>query len=164
MTSQWVLTDMPAISTLRKKNSRLYNVTVAEHQALYAKLQDLNVLSESLDQKTVDLLQSLETVHAELLALPPAPTSSEPIPPVPYEELLDYAKKISKFTPTAQLARGEEDFSGQKKDILAAEEINFLRQQRGSKVWPFPDEGKMKGGALGWLATGGEYKRENEKK
>lgn len=139
-------------------------------------------LSDSLDTRTLELLKALEETHAELIALPPpkpssttadpSETSSYPANRVPYTALLDYARKIAKFTQTAQLAKatsGEagRDVTGGKEattaNALQKDEVEFLVNQGvQNKVWPFPNEEKMKGGALGWLSTGGEIVREKK--
>ncbi|RPA81089.1 hypothetical protein BJ508DRAFT_306816 [Ascobolus immersus RN42] len=47
---------------------------VAEHQSLHHRLLALSSLASEIDAQTVNILQKLESCHAELTALPPPPT------------------------------------------------------------------------------------------
>ncbi|KAF2402181.1 hypothetical protein EJ06DRAFT_528311 [Trichodelitschia bisporula] len=69
----------------------------AEHQANYARILQLRQTAESLDNQVKTTLSMLADTRRDLLAAP----FTEPLPAardVPYDELLEYASRISKFT------------------------------------------------------------------
>ncbi|KAI9823856.1 MAG: hypothetical protein M1826_007602 [Phylliscum demangeonii] len=74
---------------------------LAVHQDNHAKLTELRATSDALATQITQTLRRLVETRAELLATPATtnfPSSPSATRQVPYEELLTYANKISRFT------------------------------------------------------------------
>ncbi|KAI9823496.1 MAG: hypothetical protein M1819_001339 [Sarea resinae] len=71
---------------------------LSKHQANHRRILSLRSTSEALDGEITSTLRLLATTRAELLALPAGPAPADDARPVPYAELLAYAKRISKFS------------------------------------------------------------------
>ncbi|KAI9704605.1 MAG: hypothetical protein M1820_005518 [Bogoriella megaspora] len=70
---------------------------LAEHQANYVRICQLREESKRLDDQTKDIMKTLAELRKELLATP-ATNFPESQNSVNYDELLAYAKRISRFT------------------------------------------------------------------
>ncbi|PHH78630.1 hypothetical protein CDD82_2933 [Ophiocordyceps australis] len=79
---------------------------VESHQNSYYRLQDLRQTSATLDAQIRDTLMTLASTRRDLVATPTTKFSNAPHYPIVYEELLSYARRISKTTmpPAATLA------------------------------------------------------------
>ncbi|KAF8428708.1 mediator complex, subunit Med4, partial [Tirmania nivea] len=135
---------------------------LTEHQANHHKIQSLRVTSEALDQRLTQLLSALTQTRKELLAVPS--TKFPPSREVPYEELLTYARKISKYTvppnarfpqpPLPQAALNDNDLpidSEQRPSTnigLTNEEAAALDPSSRVVFAPWPSEEIMRRGAL----------------
>lgn len=78
-------------------NSPTHPLPVATHQANHARLLTLHATATSLDAQLKTTLTLLAATRADLLATPATPLAPD-ARAVPYDELLAYAKRISKFT------------------------------------------------------------------
>ncbi|KAI5845809.1 vitamin-D-receptor interacting mediator subunit 4-domain-containing protein [Morchella snyderi] len=74
-----------------------------EHQQNYQRILSLRATSETLNKQLTELLETLSEARKEVLnvAMTKFPQSNE----VPYNELLTYARKISKYTRPPQSSR-----------------------------------------------------------
>lgn len=70
---------------------------MAAHQANYARICQLRVATQTLDDQTKDTMRTLAELRKELLATP-ATAFPESQYEVNYDDLLSYAKRISRFT------------------------------------------------------------------
>ncbi|PHH64398.1 hypothetical protein CDD81_4619 [Ophiocordyceps australis] len=79
---------------------------VQSHQNSYYRLEELRQTSATLDAQIRDTLMTLASTRRDLVATPTTNFSNAPHYPVVYEELLSYARRISKTTmpPAAALA------------------------------------------------------------
>lgn len=70
---------------------------VARHQANHARLQSLRTEADALEEQLKSSVAALATLRKELLATPATvfPSDSRP---VPFDELLQYAQNISRYT------------------------------------------------------------------
>lgn len=75
----------------------LTNTKVSTHQSNHAKILSLRATSQELDTQIRETLTLLTSTRAELLSTP-ATTFPEGANTVSYSELLEYARRISKFT------------------------------------------------------------------
>jgi hypothetical protein len=75
----------------------LTSILVAQHQANHARIVQLRQTAENLDQQIKNTITLLADTRKELLDTPFTSFSTESRD-VPFDELLQYAKNISKFT------------------------------------------------------------------
>ncbi|KAI5801717.1 mediator complex, subunit Med4, partial [Peziza echinospora] len=132
---------------------------LAEHQANHQKIQSLRATSGALDHRLAQLLSALAQTRRQLQAVPAStlPASRD----VPYDELLAYARKISKYTrpsgaqrpvpvpaaPAQQPNRPELGLTEQEAQAL---------DSAGRAFFPWPSEELMGRGALATLNFAGE--------
>ncbi|KAF8477219.1 vitamin-D-receptor interacting mediator subunit 4-domain-containing protein [Kalaharituber pfeilii] len=156
-------------------------VLLAEHQANHHKIQTLRATSEALDQRLAQLLTVLSQTRKELLAVPS--TTFPPSRQIPYDELLTYARKISKYTQppssrSLQAAQQQQSITAAAADIsnsnssipgesstastrpdlgLTEQEVAALDPSSSRVAFtPWPSEEVMRRGALAQLAFQGE--------
>ncbi|KAI1877728.1 hypothetical protein JX265_003736 [Neoarthrinium moseri] len=68
------------------------------HQQNYARIQHLHSITNSLDKQIKDTLTQLAQARKELVNTPATTFPSGPNYPIKYDELLDFARRISKTT------------------------------------------------------------------
>lgn len=140
---------------------------LAEHQANHHKIQSLRATSEALDQRLTQLFSALAQTRKELLTVPS--TKFPPAREVPYEELLTYARKISKYTvppnvrfpqpplPQATLSGNALPAEQLTTNIgLTNEEAAALDPSSRVVFAPWPSEEIMRRGALAQITFAGE--------
>lgn len=142
---------------------------LALHQKNHAKISRFNETIIKQNEQISSTIKVLADTRTDLLStptsLPPQTTRS-----IPYEDLLDYARRVSRFTlppsfrPTkASLSRNDEseNGAGQQHEIAAAEQqgigLESLQQEEkqwldpftGTQFMPWPSEDVIRRGALG---------------
>ncbi|KAF8437448.1 mediator complex, subunit Med4, partial [Terfezia claveryi] len=139
---------------------------LAEHQANHHKIQSLRATSEALDQRLTQLLSALAQTRKELLTVPS--TKFPPAREIPYEELLTYARKISKYTvppnarfpqpplPQAALSGNAPAEQPTTNIGLTNEEAAALDPSSRVVFAPWPSEEIMRRGALAQITFAGE--------
>ncbi len=143
---------------------------MATHQANHARLLTLRTTATTLDAQLKTTLTLLAATRADLLATPATPAAPD-ARAVPYNELLAYAKRISKFTvpptlrpspplgqaqppPPLQPLSGEGQQQG-KKDAEAANGVNGGAVGEGAVGLLGEEEGgAARGIGVSSLATG----------
>ncbi|CUS15516.1 unnamed protein product [Tuber aestivum] len=142
---------------------------VGEHQHGYQKILALREVSEALDKQLTELLEGLSEARKELSNVPGT---------VPYDELLTYARKISKYTRPPQSSKfTQADASGSGRDKpeqndgeasqqsqrslplgLSEEDVSALDPSSQLQFTPWPSEEVMKRGALSQMGYEEELK------
>ncbi|KAF2687601.1 mediator of RNA polymerase II transcription subunit 4 [Lentithecium fluviatile CBS 122367] len=124
---------------------------LTQHQANHARIQVLRAEADGLEQQLKSSVAALASLRRELFETP-ATTFSEDSRPVPFDELLQYAKNISKYTvpptyreriPTPPAA--DQDKEGEGASGTASNGINTPAQgQSGGNVSGEGDAGVAK--------------------
>ncbi|KAL7270502.1 hypothetical protein RUND412_006789 [Rhizina undulata] len=132
-----------------------------EHQQTYHQIATLTAISASLDSELTSLLQTLSQTRKELQAVPN--TTFPPSHGVPYEELLTYARKISKYTVPPQsssyhqspaIESSSNSVENEERGLplgLSEADVNALDPSQ--LFTPWPSEEVMKQGALARMAA-----------
>ena len=106
---------------------------MAAHQANYARICQLREESQKLDDQIKDTTRTLADLRKELVAAP-ATIFPAPLLQIDYNELLSYAKRISRFTvPPTYRPPAPWDINTPKKDIDALTNPNKSMIDRDSK-------------------------------
>jgi hypothetical protein len=150
---------------------------LGEHQHGYQKILDLREVSEALDRQLTELLEGLSEARKELSSIPG--TVFEESHEVPYDELLTYARKISKYTRPPQSSKftqadtaggsgndktehdnGEASQQSQRSLPLglSEEDVSALDPSSQLQFTPWPSEEVMKRGALSQMGYEEELK------
>lgn len=74
------------------------SLAVVVHQRNFLRIQELRRTTESLDETLKNTIKSLAETRKEILTIPSSAAPEEPTRQVPVDELLAYAKFISKTT------------------------------------------------------------------
>ncbi|PWW74600.1 hypothetical protein C7212DRAFT_283152 [Tuber magnatum] len=150
---------------------------LGEHQQGYQKILALREVSETLDKQLIGLLEGLSEARKELSRVP-GTVFEESHGAVPYDELLTYARKISKYTRPPQSSKfTQADPSGSGGDKpeqnngeasqqsqrslplgLSEEDVSALDPSSQLQFTPWPSEEVMKRGALSQMGYEEELK------